>query len=445
MRLQKITDCETDILELAGLGAGPFNLSLAALLDSQPTISTRFFDKKATFGWHPGLMLPGAHMQTSCLKDLVTAVQPTSPWSFISFLVNKGRFYSFLSTEKMVISRTEFVEYLSWVATNLGSVTFDTEIREVSFTDHHFVLKSDHQSFKARNLCLGTGKSPYTPQCTRRWLGPHCFHAGSLMTQDVDLANKRVAVIGGGQTGAEVFLNCLRGQWGKVTQVNWVSRRAGFEPLDESPFTNEYFTPGYVSQFLSLPSDKKQHIVNYQKLASDGITPAYLLELYRELYDRTYLGNGDVSWQLLPDRTLADMSLTSTGYYDLRLFNALSECDERLGADVVILCTGFQNALPEYLEPIRERLTLDQQNRFKLSPSFKVAWDGPEDRRIYAVNAGLHSHGIVEPQLSLTAWRSATIINDLMNDDVFPVNHPPGFIHWQSNTDFLTNGKGENG
>ncbi|WP_299729971.1 SidA/IucD/PvdA family monooxygenase [uncultured Endozoicomonas sp.] len=431
MKFAKINTADTETLDLAGLGVGPFNMSLAALLDSQPDVATRFFEKQTAFGWHPGLMLPGAHMQTSCLKDLVTAVQPTSPWSFLSFLVNQGRFYSFLSTEKMVISRTEFVEYLRWVSDNLDSVQFDTEIREVNFSDNHFVLKTNDRVYKARNLCLGTGKMPYVPECATPFLGVHCFHASSLMTSEINLAGKKVSVIGGGQTGAEVFLNSLRGQWGKAAQVQWVSRRASFEPLDDSPFTNEYFTPDYVNQFLNLPDHKKETIVSYQKLASDGITPDYLLELYRELYDRTYLHQDEVDWQLLPDRTLTDMSCNESGHYELRLNNALSSNGERVIADVVILCTGFQNNLPQYLEPIRPLLNLDSLDRFQLSSSFKVKWNGPDDRRIYAVNAGLHSHGIAEPQLSLAAWRSATIINDLTGKETFRINRPASLINWQ--------------
>ncbi len=238
-------------------------------------------------------------------------------------------------------------------------------------------------------------------------------------------------MIGGGQTGAEVFLNSLRGQWGKASQVQWVSRRASFEPLDESPFTNEYFTPDYVNQFLNLPDHKKKTIVSYQKLASDGITPDYLLELYRELYDRTYLHQDDVDWRLLPDRTLTDIFCNESGYYELRLNNALSSNNESVIADVVILCTGFQNNLPQYLEPIRPLLNLDSLDRFQLSSSFKVKWNGPDDRRIYAVNAGLHSHGIAEPQLSLAAWRSATIINDLTEKETFRINRPASLINWQ--------------
>ena len=50
------------VLDLAGAGIGPFNLSLAAQLDSIPELSVRFFERRAAFAWHPGMMLPGAEM-----------------------------------------------------------------------------------------------------------------------------------------------------------------------------------------------------------------------------------------------------------------------------------------------------------------------------------------------------------------------------------------------
>jgi len=64
---------------LAGIGVGPANLSLAALLAPISRIRARFFERRAAFAWHPGMMLPGARMQTSFLKDVVTPVSSQFP------------------------------------------------------------------------------------------------------------------------------------------------------------------------------------------------------------------------------------------------------------------------------------------------------------------------------------------------------------------------------
>ncbi len=41
------------ILDLAGIGIGPFNLSLAAQLDGLPDMNARFFEQRPAFSWHP--------------------------------------------------------------------------------------------------------------------------------------------------------------------------------------------------------------------------------------------------------------------------------------------------------------------------------------------------------------------------------------------------------
>lgn len=44
----------------------------------------------------------------------------------------------------------------------------------------------------------------------------------------------------------------------------------------------------------------------------------------------------------------------------------------------------------------------------------------------------MHSHGIAEPQLSLMAWRSARIINQLTGAAVYDIASNPGMIDWIS-------------
>ena len=77
-----------------------------------------------SFDWHPGMMLPDVELQSSYLKDLVTPVMPTSPWSFISYLVAHKRLYAFLNAQYDAVPRREFAQYLAWVASQLKNLTF---------------------------------------------------------------------------------------------------------------------------------------------------------------------------------------------------------------------------------------------------------------------------------------------------------------------------------
>lgn len=65
------------------------------------------------------MMVPDCHMQTSFLKDLVSAVEPTNRHSFLNYLVQRKKFYRFLTTEQRTVSREEFADYLCWAADNL--------------------------------------------------------------------------------------------------------------------------------------------------------------------------------------------------------------------------------------------------------------------------------------------------------------------------------------
>ncbi|ORT50872.1 SidA/IucD/PvdA family monooxygenase, partial [Frankia sp. KB5] len=54
-----------------GIGAGPANLSLAALLHGDPGMPNLVIDRKAEFTWHDDQLIPGATLQVSLFKDLV--------------------------------------------------------------------------------------------------------------------------------------------------------------------------------------------------------------------------------------------------------------------------------------------------------------------------------------------------------------------------------------
>src|SRR5688500_7813601 len=114
-----------------GIGIGPSNLSLAALLPRAPELRGQFFERQPRFAWHDGLLLPGASMQTSLLKDLVTLVDPTSPYSFLAFLRAHKRLYRFIHCDFARVSRREFNQYLHWVSLQLPSLAFDRRVHEV--------------------------------------------------------------------------------------------------------------------------------------------------------------------------------------------------------------------------------------------------------------------------------------------------------------------------
>lgn len=107
--------------DLVGVGIGPFNLSLAALAEPLPDVSALFLDEGPEFRWHPGMLIAGTTLQVPFLADLVTLVDPTSPYSFLAYLAAHERLYPFYFAERFHVPRKEYEHYCQWVAAALGS------------------------------------------------------------------------------------------------------------------------------------------------------------------------------------------------------------------------------------------------------------------------------------------------------------------------------------
>ena len=84
---------------------------------TRSTASTRCSSTRADeFRWHPGMMLEGATIQVPFLADLVTMADPTSPYSFLTYLKATGRLYPFYIRESFYPLRAEYDAYCRWVA-----------------------------------------------------------------------------------------------------------------------------------------------------------------------------------------------------------------------------------------------------------------------------------------------------------------------------------------
>ena len=86
----------------------------------------------------------------------------------------------------------------------------------------------------------------------------------------------------------------------------------------------------------------------------------------------------------------------------------------------MVLATGFLYDLPEAMRPLADRLTWDR-NGFPMRADFSIIWDGPAGLRIYAQDAARQVRGVADPNLSLMAWRSATIANSLLGKTAYDV------------------------
>ena len=150
--------------DVIGIGLGPFNLGLAALLE-KTELDAVFFDDKPEFAWHPGLMLPGAEIQVPFLADLVTLADPTSPYSFLNYLHLQGRLYRFYFHERFHVLRAEYEAYCRWVAASLASCHFSHRVDGSVPSTAGWAVWARGVEHRARAVVLGVGCVPFVPEC----------------------------------------------------------------------------------------------------------------------------------------------------------------------------------------------------------------------------------------------------------------------------------------
>jgi lysine N6-hydroxylase len=419
-----------ETMDLVGIGIGPANLSLAALLRPHPELRSRFFERRNEFVWHAGLMLPNAAIQVSYLKDLVSLVDPTNQLSFLSFLAKHKRLLSFINANFQQVLRREFNQYYRWACEQLPSLHFGREVESVEVQDDLIVLSGSNWTQPTRNLVLGTGLAPMVPDCAKPWLGATMLHASQYLFHNHHMANKRVVVVGGGQTGAEIFQRLVSDTAAMPASLTWVSRRLNFFPLDESPFTNELYTPEYADYFFGLRAQQRRRLLIEQTLASDGISAALLQSIYQRVYELRYLAHHPCDIQLRPARELIEIAPYKGGW-QLTLCHLLSDTREVLHADIVVLCTGYEYRLPACLDPIVERIRR-HNGEFAINDDFSIEWDGPSGCRMYVQNAARAQRGIADPNLGLIPWRCAKIINSVAQQTVYDLTGAAPFISWDA-------------
>ncbi|HEU5268688.1 MAG TPA: SidA/IucD/PvdA family monooxygenase, partial [Jatrophihabitans sp.] len=402
-------------LSCLGVGVGPANLSLASLMWSRPELTGLFLERRSGFGWHDGQQMPGATLQVSMLKDLVSLTDPTSPFSFLAYLHDQGRIYHYLNARFEAVPRMEFRNYLAWAAARNPSVVFGEEVLSVDF-DTVFRIRTSRRELTADHVSVGVGNQPWIPPTGRAFLSdPRVFHVCEFTSAATDVAGQRVTVIGGGQSGAEAFLDLINRPVDRLPRrVCWVSRRPNFFPIDDSPFTNDYYMPDHSDYFASLSLAARQQFNLTHLLTSDGISEATLRQIYQQIYTHHYIHDRPDLIALYPHRELTGITQNPAGAgYELALRHGQHpELTEQLDSDIVIFATGFAPHPMPFLQPLRHRLQ-QENGEIQIDTHYAAVWDGPSDHHLFLQNAARTQRGLADPNLSLLAWRSQRILDSL--------------------------------
>jgi len=380
---------QNDVHDVVCIGFGPASLAIAVALHdatkqtgkqppqlrTQPKVA--FLEKQETFAWHAGMQIPGAKMQISFIKDMATMRNPRSEFTFLNYLHENDRLVQFTNLSTFLPRRIEFEDYLRWCAgwfQNLVSygqevvdISPDTQAKSAegvtTWTITSRNLHTNELSFRrTKRVVVAVGGHPripeaFPPNTIRVLHSSQYWTLSSRIFRDRN-APLKIAVIGSGQSAAEIFMN-LPSQFPN-SKAYLMIRGAALRPSDDSPFVNEVFDPERTDDTFSQDPEIRAAAIKMDKATNYGVVRLELLEhMYDTLYtQRLNHGENEENWpqRLLNYREVESVTELPDDRVRLHIRNDTSKhrcrkssTKETLDVDLVMIASGYRRDYHEQL------------------------------------------------------------------------------------------------
>ncbi|KAL1859782.1 PAK-related GC kinase Sid1 [Diaporthe australafricana] len=380
----KAADPES-VHDLVCVGFGPASLAIAVALHDfleagtlKQTPNVLFLEKQPKFAWHAGMLLPGAKMQISFLKDMASLRDPRSQFTFLNYVHNQDRLLDFINLDTFLPARTEYEDYLRWCASHFDDVVrYNSEVVSVSPEENSNGVKiftvvernsktGALSTHRARNVVLAVGGQASIPKPLPA-KSPRVIHSSQYVYMMPKIltdrnAPVRVAVIGAGQSAAEIFNNVSNLYPNSKTYM--IMKSEFIKPSDDSPFVNCIFNPEWVDKLYPKESEYRQSLIKEAKATNYGVVRLGLIEtLFEMMYEqKRQIGHDETKWphRIMGGRQLVaaeehgdklrlsvrqassgDLALEADGLVEIP-GSPLNSAEEILDVDLVVAATGYQ-------------------------------------------------------------------------------------------------------
>jgi L-ornithine N5-oxygenase len=418
---------EPETYDVVGVGFGPSNLALAiALEESEEALTAAFFERQPSLRWHRGMLVPAAKMQVSFLKDLATFRNPVSRFSFVSYLHDRGRLAQFVNNKDFFPTRREFHDYLEWAEARLARrVSYNAEVAALRLPARYRggPVESVHVEVRgtagagrsvavgARNIVISTGLVPRMPvdlepdevvwhssQFLDRFRA--CRHAGL----------KRVAVVGGGQSAAEI----ARFLYDELpdAEIFAILPSYGYVIADNTPFANRVFDPGAVDDFYYGSGRSRDAVWRYHKNTNYSVVDDEVIrDLFRRVYDDEVAGATRLEFLNLS----TVVGAKRVGDEVRVTVHALStEESYELPVDVLVCATGYEPMDPgDVLGDLDRYCLRDAAGRYRVERDYRLMTTPEMHCGIYLQGGTERTHGLSASLLSNIAVRSGEIARSI--------------------------------
>ena len=409
--------------DVVGIGFGPANLAIAIALEEQSDLQGLrycFLEKQPRFEWHGGMLLEGTRMQVSFLKDLATLRNPASRFTFVNYLHDNHRLDSFINMGTFFPTRVEYNDYMRWSADQFQErVHYGQEVIAIEPVEQGGEVEwvrirsrnadgSEKEIF-TRNLVIGIGGYPKIPAVFAGKMGDNMVHSSRYKHEYERFGRHetpRIAVIGAGQSAAEIYLD-LMDQY-PDGKMDLVSRSRALHPADDSAFVNEIFDPAFTDTIYSRPESERQDFL--KRFSQTNYAVVDLAEI-EQIYERLYLQKvtGKVQHRFLSNRDIVGVQNDGTRVL-LTLRNKDTGVEQTEVYDGVVLATGYnRNGHEELLSPMADWMSeqgVERCYRLPMAPGCHA--------NVFLQGCCEETHGLSDTLLSILAVRSQEVVDALI-------------------------------
>lgn len=422
------------VYDFVAVGVGPFNLGLACLSSTLTDLRCVFLDKEEKFNWHPGMLIDGVTLQSPFLADLVSMADPTNPFSYLNYRKQQGSLFHFFVRENYYLERQEYNRYCQWAVSRLNNIRFNHHVEQVVYDAEHRAyrvtgIETKHKkpfSFLAKKLVIGVGMKPRIPDCFRPASAGINLHSSRYLKNKPELQKqKKITVIGGGQSGAEIFYDLLKDSEKYGYQLDWVTRAPRFFQMETAKLTLEILCGDYGTYFHALDMPTKRKIIEEQKSIYCGANQSLLDKIY-DFLDTGRHSNLPQA-QLMPCMNLINVESNNnsdnnvdnnTNGFFLHFVHTQTGAHYQTHTDGLVLSSGHQYEIPPFMEGVFDRIERNEQGKYRQKENWSVDIHG---REIFIQNAGFESHGLINQDLGMSCYRNSRILQEITGRDIYSV------------------------
>ncbi|HGM5805345.1 TPA: SidA/IucD/PvdA family monooxygenase [Serratia marcescens] len=408
--------------DLLMIGCGPSNLAVGIALEecteTHNINSSLILEKSDSVCWHRGMLFPEAQSQVSFLKDLVTQRDPTSQFSFLNFLHKTKRLDNFVNLQTFNPYRKEISDYLQWVADGLAKtqVVYNSNVVAVrpelapegKIIGWHVTVENG-DSYLANRLIFGAGRDLNIPAVFEHVSPDNVIHSANYLTA-LERINSdsisSIAVIGGAQSSAEMYQSCI--EHFPTANITMIMRSIGLVNYEGSQFTNTLFQNDYINTYFNCDNEVREktlaamHTTNYS-----GVAPSTLSGLYRFHYLQELRGENRAVMLTQCDILHA---VDDDGGVLITWKDNKSGHSHSARFDVVLLGTGYKNKTPTLFDSLSNHLDIE---KIRVDRNYRAVLPYAPGVSLHLQGVNESTHGIADSLLSVLAFRSKEIIDDI--------------------------------